>query len=49
MKKVFIVLIIVILLSVCGLILFFPFDSIIKEKIDKALGSDVSIRHLKIK
>ena len=49
MKKILIVLILLILLSVCGFILFFPFDSIIKEKIDKAVGSDLSIKHLKIK
>ncbi|HAK89435.1 MAG: hypothetical protein A2077_06240 [Nitrospirae bacterium GWC2_46_6] len=48
LKKVIIGLALILVLSIAGLILFFPLDSFVKEKIGAALGPDVSVGHLKI-
>jgi uncharacterized protein involved in outer membrane biogenesis len=48
-KKIALGFIIALSLSVTGLILFFPFDSFVKEKIDNALGPDISIKNLKMR
>ncbi len=48
LKKLIIGLALILVLSITGLILFFPLDSFVNEKIGRALGPDISIRHLKI-
>ncbi len=47
-KKIILGIAIILLLSIAGLILFFPLDSFVKERVDKALGPDISIKNLKI-
>lgn len=48
LKKVVLSIAIISILSIVGLILFFPLDSFVKERIDKALGPDISIKNLKV-
>lgn len=48
LKKIILGLIILVFLSVIGLVLFFPLNSFVKDKIDKALGHGVSFKNLKI-
>jgi hypothetical protein len=48
-KKVIFGIAVILILSIAGLILFFPFDSFVKERIDNALGPDISIKNLKIR
>lgn len=48
LKKVILGIAVILFLSIAGLILFFPLDSFVKERIDKALGHDISIKNLKI-
>lgn len=48
LKKVILVIAIILILSIAGLVLFFPLDLFVKERIDKALGPDISIKNLKI-
>ncbi|MBI5213173.1 MAG: DUF748 domain-containing protein, partial [Nitrospirae bacterium] len=48
LKKIMIGLALILVLSITGLILFFPLDSFVKEKIGSALGPDISIGYLKI-
>lgn len=48
LKKVILGIAVILFLSIAGLILFFPLDSFVKERIDKALGPDISIKNLKI-
>lgn len=49
LKKVILGLVIVLFLFIAGLFLFFPLDSFVKERIDNALGPDISIKNLKIR
>ena len=48
LKKVIIGLALMFVLSTAGLMLFFPLDSFVQEKIGSALGPDISTGHLKI-
>lgn len=48
LKKVILGITVILILSIAGLIVFFPLDSFVKERIDKALGPDISIKNLKI-
>ncbi len=48
LKKVILGITVILILSIAGLILFFPLDSFVKERIDKALGPGISIKNLKI-
>ncbi|HHW20569.1 AsmA family protein [Thermodesulfovibrio thiophilus] len=48
-KKILIVVVLFIILSIAGFILFFPFDSFIKQKVEKAIGHNVSIKYLSVK
>jgi uncharacterized protein YhdP len=48
-KKIALGLIIIFFLLTTVFILFFPFDSFVKERVDNALGPDISIKNLKIR
>jgi hypothetical protein len=48
LKRVILGITVILILSIAGLILFFPLDSFVKERIDKALGPGISIKNLKI-
>lgn len=48
-KKIIISILLVFIILIIGILVFFPFDAVIKEKIEKSLGSNVSIKKLKIK
>lgn len=48
LKKVILGITVILILSIAGLIVFFPLDSFVKERIDKALGPDISIKNLEI-
>jgi hypothetical protein len=48
LKKVIFGITVILILSIAGFILFFPLDSFVKGRIDKALGPIISIKNLKI-
>lgn len=48
-KKIALGLIIALFIFVTGLILFFPFESFVKERVGNALGPDISVKNLKIR